>query len=94
MIKRTFEVAYSRGYHPVSIGDKVNLHGIDWIIGEPQSSTYSPSGLGGTLCFPCKPVGEVPAMLEQYIEDDGSVVFCGDSIAAQMARVAAGLAPL
>lgn len=62
------------------------LHGSQWEIVEPSGGTiYSPSGLGGTPIFWCKPVGEVPAGARYYLDsarEDGCVEFCGDSIAA------------
>lgn len=81
-----YEVAYSQGTHKVRVGDTVTFYGGDsWRIGEPVGRSYSPSGIGGCLDFKCYPLGEVPRQYEQYVEDDGAVVFCGDSIAASLA---------
>lgn len=83
----TFEVAYSQGTHPVTIGSTVWLQGVEWRIGDVDGFTYSPSSIGGVQSFRCYPVtGAVPDKLARYAEDDGSVVFCGDTIAAQLAR--------
>lgn len=81
-----FEVPYSGGRWTVIRGTTVRLHGIDWLIGKPDGYFYSPSSIGGAMSFRCIPLGEVPRMIEQYVENDGTVVFCGDTIAAQLAR--------
>lgn len=86
MGKVVFDVAYSGGRHPVTIGDTVRLVGIDWRIGGRDGNFYSPTGLGGTPCFRLHPLAAVPPVLAQYVEEDGAVVFCGDTIAAQLAR--------
>lgn len=81
-----YEVAYSRGTHIVRVGDTVRFFDSEWRIGEPVSRSYSPSGIGGCLNFRCYPLGEVPRYYQQFVEEDGSVIFCGDSIAAALAR--------
>ena len=84
----TYDVGYSGGTQPVTPGETVWMHDIEWIIGEPSGERfYSPSSLGGALTFPCKPASNVvPFQLRKYIEEDGSIIFCGDSIAAALAR--------
>lgn len=84
--RNSYDVSYSGGRHPVTVGETVRLCGVDWRIGEPVGRIYSPSGLGGTLTFRCYPLGDIPAHIQQHVEDDGGVDFCGDSIAAQLAR--------
>jgi hypothetical protein len=62
------------------------LHGSTWEVVEPEGGRiYSPSGLGGTPTFWCRPVGVLPAGAEHLLDghrEDGCVSFCGDSIAA------------
>lgn len=83
----TFDVAYSQGRHTITVGETVRLCGVDWRIGEPVGRMYSPAGLGGTLTFRCYPLVDIlPAHLQKHVEDDGGIDFCGDSIAAQLAR--------
>lgn len=83
-----YDIAYYGGRHKVRVGDTVTFYGGDqWRIGElTGSSIYSPSGLGGTPCFRCYPITEIPSALRKYVEPDGSVVMCGDSIAGALAR--------
>ena len=83
-----YEVAYYGGTRKVRVGDRVTfMAGDSWTVGEPSGgSIYSPSGLGGTPCFHCKPVGEMPDWARKFVEPDGSVVMCGDSIAGALAR--------
>jgi len=81
-----FDVPYSGGKHPVKLGQTVRLNGINWLIHEPDGYFYSPSSIGGVMSFRCIPLGKVPSTIEQYVERDGTVVYCGDTIAAQLAR--------
>lgn len=84
-----YEIAYYGGRQKVRVGDVVKfaLGQELWTVGEPSGGRiYSPSGLGGTPCFRCTPIGEMPEWARKYIEPDGSVVMCGDSIAAALSR--------
>jgi hypothetical protein len=60
------------------------LTGSEWEVVELTGERiYSPSGLGGTPCFWCKPIVMTPEA-QNFLEDarpDGCVSFCGDSIA-------------
>lgn len=87
---REFEIAWYGGTHKVRIGDVVTFaSGESWTIDKPALRTiYSPAGLGGTPCFHCTPVGEMPSWARQFMEPDGSVVMCGDSIAGALAHEA------
>lgn len=62
-----------------------SITGSVWEVVEPEGGRiYSPSGLGGTPTFWCKPVEKTEAA-QPWLADaraDGSVSFCGDSIAA------------
>lgn len=87
------KVAYSGGEHEVNVGDKFAFWGGDrWeVVKHVSNGMYSPSGIGGTPCFACKSLDEhFPQAMLAYKEDDDTVIFCGDSIAAAMARAAAG----
>lgn len=82
------DVAYSGGRRSIAHGARWRdgLTGSTWEVVEPTGeATYSPSGLGGTRCFWCKPVGEISGDAKHWFKDaraDGCVSFCGDSIAA------------
>lgn len=82
------KVAYSTGTEEINIGDRVQFAlGDSWeIVRLDSEGLYSPSGLGGTPCFACKSLGErIPTQYLRYVEPDGTVIFCGDSIASAMA---------
>lgn len=79
------KVAFSNGYREVETGMKFNCEGTQWEVIEPANkSTYSPSSLGGTPTFWCKP--EKADTYKQYQREDGCVEFCGDSVAAMLAE--------
>jgi hypothetical protein len=69
------------------------LSGSEWQVVEPTGDAiYSPSGLGGTPCFWCRPITITDAA-ERWLEwarDDGCVSFCGDSIAGALMRMKEG----
>lgn len=84
-------VAFSRGEQEVNIGDRFTfLTGDRWeVVKLVANGMYSPSGLGGTPVFACKSLDDhMPGYIEKYVEPDGTVEFCGDSIAAALARSA------
>lgn len=85
---KSWTVSYSGGQRELTAGMRWRdaLTRTTWEIVEPTGeSTYSPSGLGGTPCFWCKPVGELHAEAKRWQDNqraDGCIAFCGDSIAA------------
>lgn len=81
-----WKVHCSRGPRIIRRGSQWHdmLTGSTWEVVEPTGTrTYSPSGLGGTPEFWCKPVGELTEAAKLWpAREDGCVEFCGDSIAA------------
>lgn len=71
----------------VAVGDRFTdrSEGIEWQIAAfTNGRIYSPSGFGGTpivKCIPLRSLDDLPPFLKQYIEEDGTVEWCGDSIA-------------
>lgn len=94
------KVACSKGERDVVAGMHWRdlLTGSTWqVVGPTGDGIYSPSGLGGTPTFWCRPVGEVPGPARRWLEDareDGCVAFCGDSIAAMLIDEGAAAAPV
>lgn len=82
------KVAHATGEHDANIGDRVTFYdGSTWeVVRLKGGGMYSPSGLGGTPVFACKPIGEIPAHYKQYLEEDGTVNMCGDSLAGALAE--------
>jgi len=63
---------------------------LTWEIADfPGGSSYSPSGLGGTPTVACRPIANiVPEWWRQYVKPDGTVDWCGDSIATAILATA------
>jgi hypothetical protein len=84
------KVACSKGERDVTPGMRWRdlLTGSTWeVVEQTGQGIYSPSGMGGTPTFWCKPVGVLPKEALRWLEDareDGCVAFCGDSIAAML----------
>ena len=85
------KVSHVSGEHEVNIGDRFTWDsGDSWEIVRVAGEMYSPSSIGPCPNFACRCLDErMPQWLEKYREPDGTVVFCGDSIAGNMARRAA-----
>lgn len=86
---KSLELAYSGGKQFVSIGDQFRdfLSPIRWeVVGWTGDRSYSPSGLGGTPSVACRPLDELTDYWKKYLEPDGTVIWCGDSVASCMAR--------
>lgn len=86
---QTVRLVGSRGTIDARQGDAfADLYGTAgggvWIIaGFTNQRIYSPSGLGGTPIVRCKLVqGEMPAHWGEYVDADGCVEWCGDSVAS------------
>jgi hypothetical protein len=47
---------------------------------------YSPSGFGGTPTLLCKQLAGDTKFYKQYTAHDGTVEWCGDSVAGALAR--------
>jgi hypothetical protein len=72
----------------VAIGDEFEdrtLGGRWRVIGWSGQHIYSPSGIGGTQCVYCLPLKDMPAHFEKYVRPDGTVEWCGDSVAGCIA---------
>jgi len=80
------KVHHHSGAEEVNIGDRfIWGTGDSWEIVRLAGSMYSPSTIGPSPNFACKCLDEnMPGWLQKYIEEDGTVVFCGDSIASAM----------
>lgn len=85
------KVAYSGGEHEVNVGDVfTTVFGNTFEVAKlPDSTTYGPSGLGGTPCFPCKQL-DGDRYPDDYYDSDGLISLCGDSIAAALAAQPSG----
>jgi len=75
-----------QGERDVNVGDQVDLdHQGKWeVVGFGTRRMYGPSDIGGTPVEVCKPLGEVISALRQYQNQDGTLDFCGDSIASAL----------
>lgn len=82
------KVAHALGEREVNIGDRATFYdGSTWeVVRLTGVGMYSPSGLGGTPTFDCKPIGDVPEHYLKHAKPDGTVSMCGDSIAGSLAR--------
>ena len=61
--------------------------GIEWeVVAFKGDRIYSPSGLGGTPIVRCKPLTELADHWKKYVEPDGLVDWCGDSVAGAVSR--------
>lgn len=78
-------VCYS-GEVEANVGDKFIDDGVEWeiVAFPPGETTYSPSSLGGAPVVMCRPLSPPAGWWKQYMERDGFVGWCGDSIAAKM----------
>ena len=72
----------------VNVGDKFRWsQGDEWeVIAFTSERTYSSSTIGGTPTVRAKCIGDMPAWYAKYRNEDGTVDFCGDSVAAAMSR--------
>lgn len=83
------KVAHARGVREVNIGDRFTFYsGDSWeVVRLKAVGMYSPSGLGGTPVFACRCLDEhIPVYCEKYVNEDGTVDMCGDSIAGALER--------
>ena len=76
------------GETEVNVGDKFKWSGGDeWeVIGFTDELTYSSSTIGGTPTVRCKALAEMSGWYKQYSNEDGTVDFCGDSVASAITR--------
>lgn len=82
------ELAYSRGRQLVRVGDKFRdrSSGGDWeVVGFTGEMNYSPSGIGGAPTVRCRCLSNPPEYWQKWMLDDGTVDWCGDSVAACIA---------
>jgi hypothetical protein len=81
-------LAYSQGRQMVRIGDKFSdrSYGGDWeVVGFTGEMNYSPSGIGGSSTVRCRPLNGMPEYWRKWMLHDGTVDWCGDSVAACVA---------
>lgn len=72
----------------VNIGDRFKFEaGDSWeVVAFTGATIYGPAGLMGTPIVRCKSLDkQMPHWLEQYKNEDGTIDFCGDSVAATIA---------
>ncbi|WP_041544374.1 MULTISPECIES: hypothetical protein [Chelativorans] len=82
----------SAGTVEVSTGDRFHADGVEWeIVGFTGESIYSPSNIGGTPIVRCRAHPETPPFWARWEEADGTVEWCGDSIASAIIRGRAAL---
>lgn len=80
------ELICSTGKITAKIGDRFLDHSGEWeIVSFTSERTYGPSELGGTPVVVVKPLGhEMPSWFMPFENDDGTLDFCGDSVAAAL----------
>jgi len=82
------QITGSRGTIAAKVGDTFHdyTYGGDWRIErfDTGDRLYSPSGLGGTFTVRCTPISDMPPYWQKYLEDDGTVLWCADSVASCM----------
>ena len=80
------ELACSTGKINAEIGDRFTDHSGEWeVVSFTDQQTYSPSVIGGTPVVVVKPISmEMPSWFRQYANEDGTIDFCGDSVAASL----------
>lgn len=67
------------------MGDRFRENDNEWeVVGFPGGQSYSASNLGGTPDVRCKPINGLSGWWKRWEENDGTVVWCGDSVAAAM----------
>jgi hypothetical protein len=82
---KEIKLACTSGNILAKIGDRFTDHNGEWeIVRFGEDRTYSPSSLGGTPIVVIKPIGAMPSWFKPYENDDGTVDFCGDSVAASL----------
>lgn len=78
----------STGEVTAAVGDRFTDKDVEWeIVAFGTTLSYSPSTIGGTPSVFCK-TNTMPSWFKQYIEDDGTLEWCGDSVAAMMLTAA------
>lgn len=80
------ELVCSSGKTEASIGDRYTDKDGEWeIVAFKDERTYSPSNIGGTPIVVVKPIGHpMPSWFVEYSNEDGTIDFCGDSVAAMI----------
>ncbi len=79
---------HARGQENVEIGDRFEWWDeSSWeVVDFVGHGMYSPSGIGGTAIVALRPIGDVPEHYLRHVEEDGTVRWCGDSVAAGLAQ--------
>ncbi len=79
------KVACSSGTADIEVGTKFKDGDTEWeVVAFTDGNNYSPSGLGGTPTIRCKPLTAPHAYWKQWMREDGTCDWCGDSIAARV----------
>jgi hypothetical protein len=83
---RELKLTCASGDVIAKIGDRFSDHSGKWEIVSFNLAkySYSPSTIGGTPTVNVKPIGPMQTWLEKYKLDDGTIEFCGDSVAAAL----------
>lgn len=80
------ELQCNSGKIDAEVGDRFTDYRGEWeIVAFKNERTYSPSVLGGTPIVIIKPIGmPMPSYFKEYANEDGTIDFCGDSVAAAL----------
>lgn len=80
------ELQCNSGKINAEVGDRFTNHSGEWeIVSFKDERTYSTSTIGGTPTVIIKPVGmKIPSYFAEYANEDGTLDFCGDSVAAAL----------
>lgn len=81
------ELICSSGKIEAGVGDRFKDHSGEWEIVSFKNETdtiYSPSALGGCSIVVVKPIGDMPTWFRPYENEDGTIDWCADSVAAAL----------
>jgi hypothetical protein len=73
------------GHIVAKVGDRFVDDRLTWeIVAFPDRWIYSGKHIGGTRIVTCRPVSELPQWWQQYQNEDGTVDWCGNSVAVRL----------
>jgi hypothetical protein len=86
MAPESLKLRCTSGEIVAKVGDHFVDHNGEWeIVSFKDERTYSPSEIGGTPIVVIKPVGQtMPSWFDRYANNDGTINFCGDTVAAAL----------
>jgi len=75
----------STGSVVARVGDRFREESVQWeIVAFAGTFSYSPGSLGGARDVNCRPLSPLPTWWTQWVEDDGTVTWNGDSVAVRL----------